>query len=497
MTVMQEHGPQPAIAMDPEEFRALGYRAVDLAAGYLAGMRDRPVFTPMTPDERTVLLDAEFPERGVAPEAILDRFAAEVLPHPMGNGHPRFFGWVNSPPSPIGAIAELLAGAMGPSCAGGDHAAIYLERCAVRWLMELVGFPGEGSMGILVSGGSMASLTGIATARHWAARQDGWNDREEGLHGGDRPPLTLYLSSEGHTTLRKAAELLGLGAEAVRIVPVDADFRMDVDALRATVQADRAAGFRPFCVAASAGTVATGAIDPFDEIADLCAEEGLWLHVDGAYGAVGILDPAVAPRFSGMERADSLAIDPHKWLSVPMECGCALVRDGALLRDTFSLVPAYVRTEEGKGFGGLPWYSEYGFQQSRGFRALKLWMTLLQAGRDGLCATISGHNALARHLAGLIEQSPELELLAPPVLSIVCFRYVPGGWTGDGHEADLDGLNKAIMEAVQAGGEAFVTQALGGRFWLRANVLHYATTEEDLVALVDVVRTVGERLAAR
>ena len=496
MTATQDHEPRAAIAMEPEEFRALGYRAVDLAANYLAGMRDRPVFTPMTPDERSMLLEAEFPETGIAPAAILDRFAAEILPRPMGNGHPRFFGWVNSPPSPIGAIAELLAGMMGPSCAGGDHAAIYLERCAVRWLMELVGFPTAGSMGLLVSGGSMASLTGIATARHWAAQQDGWNDREEGLHAKDRPQLTLYLSSEGHTTLRKAAELLGLGAEAVRIVPVDAGYRMDVDALRAAVRADRAAGYRPFCVAASAGTVSTGAVDPLTEIADLCAAEGLWLHVDGAYGAVGALDPAAAPMFSGMERADSLAIDPHKWLSVPMECDCALVRDGALLRDTFSLVPAYVRTEEGKGFGGLPWYSEYGFQQSRGFRALKLWMTLLQAGRDGVSATISRHNALARHLAGLIDAAPELELLAPPVLSIVCFRYVPRDWTGD--DAGLDTLNKAIMEAVQVGGEAFVTQAvLGGRFYLRANVLHYATTEDDLRALVSIVRTDGQRLAAR
>lgn len=487
---------QAAIAMDPDEFRALGYRAVDLAASYLAGMRERPVFTPMTLDERASLLDAEMPASGLAPGAILDRFVAEVLPHPMGNGHPRFFGWVNSPPSPIGAIAELLAGAMGPSCAGGDHAAIYLERCAVRWLMELVGFPTAGSMGILVSGGSVASLTGIATARHRAALQDGWNDREEGLGAGDRPRLTLYLSSEGHTTLRKAAELLGLGARAVRIVPVDAEYRMDVAALRAAIRSDRAAGFRPFCVAASAGTVSTGAIDPFDAIADLCAEEGLWLHVDGAYGAVGVLDPDLAPRFAGMERADSLAIDPHKWLSVPMECGCALVRDGALLRDTFSLVPAYVRTEEGKGFGGLPWYSEYGFQQSRGFRALKLWMTLLQAGRDGLEATISRHNALARHLAGLVAAAPDLEIFAPPVLSIVCFRYVPRDWAGD--DAGLDALNKAIMEEVQAGGEAFVTQAvLGGRFSLRANVLHYATEEADLEALVGTVQRVGRRIAAR
>jgi glutamate/tyrosine decarboxylase-like PLP-dependent enzyme len=446
----------------------------------------------MTHAERTDLLDEAFPDRGLSPERILERYAAAVLPHPMGNGHPRFFGWVNSPPAPIGAIADLLAAAVNPSCAGGDHAAIYVERAAVRWLMELVGFPTEGSMGLLVSGGSMASLTGLAAARQWAAREDGWDARAEGLQG-NHPPFVLYLSTEGHTTLRKAAELLGLGGRSVRMVPVDGAFRFDVAALRAAIAEDRAAGARPFCVAASAGTVSTGAIDPFDALADLCREEGLWLHVDGAYGAVGVLDRELAPRFAGMERADSLAIDPHKWLSVPVECGCAMVRDGALLRDTFSLVPPYLRTEEGLGFGGLPWYSEYGFQQSRNFRALKLWMTLLQLGREGIAALVERQNRLARQLAELIDAAPDLERLAPVELSIVCFRYAPPALAGD--DARLDAVNKAIMERVQAGGEAFVTQAaLHGRFALRANVLHYATNEDDLRALLAIVRQTGRAL---
>ena len=481
------------MAIDPDTFRQLGYRAVDLAAAHLAGMRQRAVFTPMLPDDRRTLLEQPFPDGGVDPEVILDQFAEWVLPHPMGNGHPRFFGWVNSPPSPIGAVAELLAGAMGPSCAGGDHAAIYLERCVVRWLMELVGFPTAGSMGLLVSGGSMASLTCLAAARQWAVAATGHDVRADGLQGWPSQ-LTMYLSTEGHTTLRKAAELLGLGSAAVRAVPVDDAFHMDVAALRETIQADRAAGRQPFCVVASAGTVSTGAIDPFSAIADLCADEGLWLHVDGAYGAVGVLDPAVTTRYAGLERADSLALDPHKWLSVPMECGCAIVRDGALLRDTFSLVPPYVRTEEGKGFGGLPWYAEYGFQQSRGFRALKVWMTMLQAGRNGLAAMISRHIALARHLASLIDASPDLERAAPVELSIVCFRYVPPAL--DLTEEELDALNKAIMEEVQTGGEAFLTQAvLHGRFVLRANVLHYATTAEDIEALVEIIQRTGARLA--
>lgn len=212
-----------ALAIDPDTFRQLGYRAVDLAAAHLAGMRQRAVFTPMLPDDRRTLLEQPFPDGGVDPEVILDQLAEWVLPHPMGNGHPRFFGWVNSPPSPIGAVAELLAGAMGPSCAGGDHAAIYLERCVVRWLMELVGFPTAGSMGLLVSGGSMASLTCLAAARQWAVAATGHDVRADGLQGWPSQ-LTMYLSTEGHTTLRKAAELLGLGSAAVRAVPVDDAF---------------------------------------------------------------------------------------------------------------------------------------------------------------------------------------------------------------------------------------------------------------------------------
>lgn len=482
----------PPLASDAEAFRQLGYRAVDLAADYLEGMRQRPVFQPVTQEERRSLLEQALPGNGTSPDQILDRFAASVLPHPMGNGHPRFFGWANSAPSPVGAIAELLAGAMGPSCAGGDHAAIYLERTVVRWLMELIEFPVEGSMGLLVSGGSMASLTGIAAARQRAANGDGRDLRRDGLQGW-QGQLTMYMSSEAHTTLRKAAELLGIGSGAVRIIPVDDAFQIDVAALREAIIADRAAGMRPFCVVASAGTVSTGAIDPLQAIADVCADEGLWLHIDGAIGAVARLDPGKASRLAGLERADSVALDPHKWLSVPVECGCILVRDGALLRDTFSLVPPYVRTEEGKGFGGLPWFAEYGFQQTRGFRALKLWMTLLHMGRDGLTEMIERHNALARFLAARIDDSPDFERLAPVELAIVCFRYQPPGVDLD--DESLDGLNKAIMETVQSEGEVFLTQAvLRGRFALRASILHFGTTAEDIDVLLDVVRRTGERL---
>jgi glutamate/tyrosine decarboxylase-like PLP-dependent enzyme len=483
--------PNSPPALDATSFQDLANLAVEMAADHIYGIRDRPVFRPMQPEQRLRLLDQPLPEEGVPPEVIFECFRSDVLPHPMGNGHPRFFGWVNSPPAPIGVVAELLAAAMNPSCAGGDHAAIYLERCCTRWLMELIGFPIAGSMGLLVSGGSMATLTCLAAARHWAAARDGWNVREEGL-AGTRPALTLYLSEEGHSCIRKSTEFLGLGSANLRTIPVDNRFQMEVPALREAVRSDRAAGRRPFCVAASAGSVNTGAIDPLDELADFCGREDLWLHVDGAYGAFGILDPDLAPRYAGMSRAHSLALDPHKWLSVPVECGCALVRDGSTLREAFSLVPPYLRTEEGKGFGGLPWFSEYGFQQTRGFRALKLWMVLQHAGRAGLAALVSRHIALARHLASLVDAAPDLERLAPVELSVVCFRYVPEELRGD--DERLNALNKAVMERVQAGGEAFLSgTVLRGRFALRACVLNYGTTEEDLAALLDnVCRAAGD-----
>ncbi len=478
--------------MDIEEFRRAAHRSVDLAADHLSGIELRPVFRPMAPEERESLLSRSLPHKPVSPGAILQAIQLHVLPHPMGNGHPRFFGWVNSPPAPVAVIAEFLAAAANPSCAGGDHAGIYLERCTVRWLMELLGFPLQESMGLLVSGGSAASLTCLAAARHRAARDHGWDIRKEGLAG--RPQLVLYVSEEGHSCLRKAAELLGLGERGVHVIPVDRDFRMDPGALEVAVRKDRTAGMIPFCVAASAGTVNTGAIDPMERLADLCAKEKLWLHVDGAYGALGILDPEVCDQFRGMERCDSLALDPHKWLSIPLECGCALLKDGKLLRDTFSLVPSYLRTEEGKGFGGLPWYSEYGLQQSRGFRALKLFSALLYAGREGIADQIRRHNRLARHLADRIQKEPGLQLLSRPVLSIVNFRCVPEAIRGQ--EDSLNDLNKRVMEFLQSDGKVFVSSTqIRGRFSLRACILHYATREADLDFLVDCVASAARSLA--
>ncbi len=471
-------------------FRELGHLAVDFAADYLETLRNRPVFTPMTPDERQELLTLDWSEEGIPPEVLLTTLRDRLFTHPMGNGHPRFFGWVNSPPALPGILAEFLAATLNPSCAGGDHAAIYLEHSVIRWLMELIGFPQEKSMGLFVSGASMATLTCLAAARFWAAKEAGWNVRERGLQA-QSPELVLYLSEEGHGCIRKAAEMLGLGSNALRLIPTDQTFRMDVAALQAAIQADRAAGRQPFCVAASAGTVNTGAIDPLSLLADVCADESLWLHVDGAYGAVGKVDPQVAPLFEGIERAQSIAIDPHKWLSVPVECGCALVSDKRLLRETFSLVPSYLQLEEGKGFANLPWFSEYGFQQTRGFRALKVWMVLQTTGRQGLVQRIQRHMALAQHLATLIDAAPDFERVAPVTLSIVCFRYIPPELQGD--ETSIEQMNRALVPLLQQAGEVFLTSTvLRSQFALRACILHDATTSEDLTVLLESIRHAAE-----
>jgi len=461
--------PSP-LSLDADTFYHLGLHAVELAADYLETLPDKPVYRPMSPSERQLLLHQPLPEYGRSPEALLDFLEQHILPHAMGNQHPRFAAWVNPAGAPIGMLAEFLAAVMNPSTAGGDHAAIYVEHCVVRWLMELIDFPTEDSAGLLVGGGSVASLTCLAVARHWAAAQHGWSMREEGLQG-QHPRLVLYMSEEGHSCLRKASHLLGLGEP--RRIPVDASFKMNLSALRQAVERDRAEGMLPFCVAASAGTVNTGAVDPLDDLADFCREQGLWLHVDGAYGAFGILDP-------------------HKCLATPIECSCAIVREGELLRETFSLVPPYLRTEPGKGFGGPPWFSEYGFQQTRRFNALKLLWVIQQAGRSGLVEHVARHNTLAQYLASLIDAAPDLERMAPVELSIVCFRYAPDKLRGE--EERLDALNKQIMEEVQIGGNAFVNGTLvHGRFVLRSCALHFALTVDDVEAIVEEVRQVGER----
>jgi glutamate/tyrosine decarboxylase-like PLP-dependent enzyme len=466
-----------------DEIKRVGYRAIDLIAEHLTTLPDNAVFQPFPRERATAYLEAPPPEMGQSADEILDVFETDISPYPFGNGHPRFYGWVNSPPVVMSVFADALAAAMNPSCAGGNHAAIYVERQVVNWFKHITGFPCD-SMGLLVSGGSMAALTALAVARHVKC---GFDVRAMGVQDAPRR-LVFYKSGEAHGCHQKAIELLGIGHANLRTVSHNAAQQMIPAALDAAIHQDLADGRIPVAAIASAGTVNTGAIDPLDEIADVCARHSVWFHVDGAYGAPAILSARYANALVALARADSLALDPHKWLYVPVEAGLVLVRDADAMRAAFSLVPPYLRTDgKVEGVGGLPWFSEYGVQQTRGFRALKVWMALRYHGLDGYRRSIDRDLTLAGDLAASFRAAPDFELFEPQSLSIVCFRYVPpqASWDRDA----LDSLNKAVLERVQLGGRVFLSSTtVGGTFWLRACIINPRARDEDVQSVLDAVR---------
>ena len=467
------------IDLSPEEFRTLAYRAVDLIAERLSGLEGGPARRVVPDALRQQLLNQPLPESGIAATQLLERISKEILPYPLGNNSPRFFAWVNSPAAPLGVLAELFAASLNSSVAGGDHAATYVEHAVLQWLKTLVGYPSD-SGGILTSGGSVANLIGLAVMRHIKTQG---NVRALGMQA-ESAPMIVYASTQGHSCIQKAVELLGLGNENLHRVGVDSEYRMDLRALAKQIRSDRADGRRPVCVVASAGTVNTGAIDPLAEIAELCEREGLWFHVDGAYGAIGILAEQTRDQYPGMERADSLAVDAHKWLYIPVECGCAFVRNRQAMRDAFSVVPPYLRDDT-----SLPWFSEFGVQQTRGFRALKLWLCLQHVGAEGYRELVTQDIALARKLQERIRKNPDFELVAAGPLSITCFRYAPEG------EQDLDALNRRLLDLVQREGKVFLTSTeLDGRLVLRACIVNFRTREEHLEALLEEVADAGRRV---
>ena len=476
--------------MDPAdwaEYGRLGHRMVDEMLDYLRTVRERPVWRPV-PEAVAASFHEPLPASPMPAAEVYEEFRQRILPYPTGNIHPRFWGWVIGTGTPGGMLAEMLSAGMNLNQGGGAQVGAHVERQVVDWCKEMLSFPSAAS-GILVSGGSMANLVGMTVARNARA---GYDVRRDGV-GCGRGRLVAYASREVHSSVPKGMELLGLGRSALREVPVLADDTIDVAALRTMIAADRVLGYVPFLVVGCAGTVATGAIDPLDALADLCREEGTWFHVDGAFGALAALSPELGPLLGGMERADSLAFDMHKWMFLPYEIGCVLVRDKELHRRTFALTPDYLEhTARGIGGGDL-WFSDYGVELSRGFRALKAWMALKEHGAPKIGRIIRRNVEQARALGERVEAEASLELLAPVSLNIVCFRY-----RGEvGSEEALDALNRELLLRLHEGGVAAPSYAtVRGRYALRACITNHRTRSDDLEILCRETVRLGRELEA-
>ena len=485
-----------ALEMSAEEFRAVGHKLVDEIAAFLESIPRRPVVPPVTPQGlRQAMGTDSLPERGTPAGALLDEAARLLFDNSLLSSHPRFWGYIMAGPAPIGVLADLLASAVDPNTGGWILAPVAseIERQTVRWIAELIGYPADCG-GLLVSGGNMANFVPFLAAKR--AKVD-WPAHESGLRAGRQ--LRVYGSSETHTWIHKAADLFGLGTDAIRWIPCDREQRMNAEALRREIESDRKVGDLPFLVVGQAGSVSTGAVDPLRAIAAICREHDLWFHVDGAYGAVAAALPSSSPHavpdLAGIGLADSVAVDPHKWLYAPLEAGCALVRDRKLLLETFSHRPSYYHFDEGDPADERINYFEHGLQNSRGFRALKVWLALRQAGREGYVQSITDDITVAQALFRAAATHPELEAVTQ-ALSITTLRYVPRDLTSSRESAPvaeyLNKLNTELLERLQRGGEAFLTNAVvEGRFLLRACVVNFRSTPADAEAVAGIVVRVG------
>ncbi|MGB3716998.1 MAG: aminotransferase class V-fold PLP-dependent enzyme [Candidatus Promineifilaceae bacterium] len=478
----------PEESLDPADWpamRALGHRMVDDMMTLLEKVRERPVWQPI-PEEVKTYLRQPAPREPQDPEKVYQDFLENVLTESAGNIHPRFWGWVMGTGTPLGMLADMLASGLNPNMGGGEHAPVYVEEQVLDWCKEMLGFPADAS-GLLVSGGSMANLVGLVVARNTMAKT---NLRKHGL-GGTQRRMMVYASSEVHSSVQKAVELLGLGSNSLRIIPVNAEFQIDVRELEEAVAQDKAAGHEPFCIVGCAGTVNTGAFDDLDRLADISQSAGLWFHVDGAFGALAALSPDLDPLTSGMERADSLAFDLHKWMYMPFEVGCALVRNEESHRRSFSLLPDYLtHSDRGLAAGGA-WFSEYGVQLTRGYRALKVWMSLKEHGLTKYGRLIQQNVDQARYLAGLVEEVPELELLAPVPLNVVCFRYRVTGFDDDA----LNDINNELLLRLHEGGKAVPSSTMiEGKFAIRAAITNHRSRREDFDLLVREVLRLGREV---
>ncbi len=476
-------------SLDPAdwtEFRALAHRMLDVSLDYAEGVRDRPVWTPV-PDEVKQALTEALPIEPQGTEKVCDDFVRLVLPYATGNTHPRFFGWVHGSGTPGAIIADTFAAAMNANLGGRDHGAIYVERQVVDWCRELFDFPDTAS-GLVVSGTSMATFIALTTARYAKA---GYDVRHQGVQA-EEYKLVGYSSEEAHSCIARTFDYMGIGQDALRVVPVDDHYRMDTAALRGAILADIDAGNRPFCVIGAAATVNTAAMDDLEAIADICEEFGLWFHVDGAFGAMAALSEKLRPRLKGIERADSIAFDFHKWMHVQYDAAAVLIRREDLHREAFTLRREYLTAAPRGLAGGNPWPCEYGPELSRGFRALKIWFALKEHGIRRIAEKVEDNCRQAAYLAEKVEAHPELELAAPVSLNIVCFRYTAPGKSKD----QLTAINgEIVMDLQEQGIAAPSTTTLKGDFAIRVNITNHRTRASDLDILVDAIVAAGRAIS--
>ncbi len=475
----------PLETLDPDDWqamRALAHRAVDDGFDWLSTVRERPVWQP-TPEAIAAQFHQPLPHAPQGAERAYQDFHDWVLPYPMGNVHPRFFSWFMGNGTAMGAIGDFLGAIVNPNMGGGNHVAIQVETQVIDWCKEIVGFPQEAG-GLLLSGASMANLVALAVARNAAADYD---LRALGV-GAQSAPLRVYASVEVHSCAQKAVEMLGLGSQALRKVAAGADYQIDLQALQRMIDEDRARGCKPACVIGNAGTINTGAVDDLKALATLCAREQLWFHVDGAIGAVVALAPRRRALVAGMELADSVALDLHKWLHVPFEAGCTLVRNSAAQRAAFALTPAYLKHAERGLASGALWFSDYGPQLSRGFRALKVWLSFKEHGLDKFGRLIDQNIDQAHELAALIRAQPLLELMAPVVLNIVCFRYRPPKLVPE----QINAFNEELLTRLHESGIAAPSYTtLNGQYCLRAAIANHRTESRDLRIMLDAILEIG------